>query len=520
MGKSVTNVRANSLSTSESRSSRTTLDLFLTGRNKPARSRRCTHTACHQKYTTCHICLSVVLDYRGRRDGGRCRWAAAGSAHRCGARRPAARRGAWTGSGGPRSRRRRGALRSAPAAGRSRRRRSPTPPLAALPAGREPCARCSTPPASCCTPTSAGHRCRPPPSRPSARPRAPPTSSSTCGTGRRAAPRARGAGRARRRGPRRRRRPRGQQRRRRAGAGRHRAGGRPRDRGQPRRAGRDRRRLPAARPARVHRRPAARGGHHQPDDAAPTTPPRSARETGFVLKVHPSNFVVDGLHLRRAASAELATLGAPVVVDIGSGLLAPDPLLPDEPDAATALRAGRRAGHRQRRQAARRPAGRPAARHAPTWSSGCAGIRWPAPCGWTSSPSPRWRRPCAARRRRPGTRCAPTRPSCAPRRASALAAALARPAVDAAAVVPRDGGRRAGAARPGVELPRRCGGGACPATYAAPLRTGRPAGGRPGGARPAAARPALRARGDRGRRADRRACPAVGPRRAARRSDA
>ena len=30
----------------------------------------------------------------------------------------------------------------------------------------------------------------------------------------------------------------------------------------------------------------------------------------------------------------------PVVVDIGSGLLAPDPLLPDEPDAATALRAG------------------------------------------------------------------------------------------------------------------------------------------------------------------------------------
>jgi L-seryl-tRNA(Ser) seleniumtransferase len=30
----------------------------------------------------------------------------------------------------------------------------------------------------------------------------------------------------------------------------------------------------------------------------------------------------------------------PVVVDIGSGLLAPDPLLPAEPDAASALRAG------------------------------------------------------------------------------------------------------------------------------------------------------------------------------------
>jgi L-seryl-tRNA(Ser) seleniumtransferase len=37
---------------------------------------------------------------------------------------------------------------------------------------------------------------------------------------------------------------------------------------------------------------------------------------------------------------ELATLPVPVVVDIGSGLLAPDPLLPDEPDAASTLAAG------------------------------------------------------------------------------------------------------------------------------------------------------------------------------------
>jgi L-seryl-tRNA(Ser) seleniumtransferase len=36
----------------------------------------------------------------------------------------------------------------------------------------------------------------------------------------------------------------------------------------------------------------------------------------------------------------LATLGVPVVVDIGSGLLSPDDVLPDEPDAATTLRAG------------------------------------------------------------------------------------------------------------------------------------------------------------------------------------
>jgi len=62
-------------------------------------------------------------------------------------------------------------------------------------------------------------------------------------------------------------------------------------------------------------------------------------QTGFVLKVHPSNFVVTGF-TAAVPVAELATLGSPVVVDIGSGLLAPDPLLPDEPDAASTLRQG------------------------------------------------------------------------------------------------------------------------------------------------------------------------------------
>jgi L-seryl-tRNA(Ser) seleniumtransferase len=61
--------------------------------------------------------------------------------------------------------------------------------------------------------------------------------------------------------------------------------------------------------------------------------------TGFVLKVHPSNFVLSGF-TSAVPVAELATLGVPVVVDIGSGLLARDPLLPDEPDAASTLRAG------------------------------------------------------------------------------------------------------------------------------------------------------------------------------------
>jgi L-seryl-tRNA(Ser) seleniumtransferase len=62
-------------------------------------------------------------------------------------------------------------------------------------------------------------------------------------------------------------------------------------------------------------------------------------DTGFVLKVHPSNFLVTGF-TSTPGVAELAGLGVPLVADIGSGLLAPHPLLPDEPDATSTLRAG------------------------------------------------------------------------------------------------------------------------------------------------------------------------------------
>ena len=62
-------------------------------------------------------------------------------------------------------------------------------------------------------------------------------------------------------------------------------------------------------------------------------------ETGFVLKVHPSNFRIEGFTAAVPVS-ELAALGVPVVVDIGSGLLRPNSRLPDEPDAAGALAAG------------------------------------------------------------------------------------------------------------------------------------------------------------------------------------
>ncbi|HEX5740100.1 MAG TPA: L-seryl-tRNA(Sec) selenium transferase, partial [Pilimelia sp.] len=73
---------------------------------------------------------------------------------------------------------------------------------------------------------------------------------------------------------------------------------------------------------------------HLADYAAAVGP-----DTGFVLKVHPSNFAVRGF-VAEVSVAALATLGPPVVHDIGSGLLAPTPLLPAEPDARTSLRAG------------------------------------------------------------------------------------------------------------------------------------------------------------------------------------
>ncbi len=62
-------------------------------------------------------------------------------------------------------------------------------------------------------------------------------------------------------------------------------------------------------------------------------------QTGFLLKVHTSNYRIEGF-TAEASIAELAGLGVPVVADIGSGLLAPSAVLPEEPDADSALRAG------------------------------------------------------------------------------------------------------------------------------------------------------------------------------------
>ncbi len=61
--------------------------------------------------------------------------------------------------------------------------------------------------------------------------------------------------------------------------------------------------------------------------------------TAFVLKVHPSNFRIEGF-TSSVPVAELATLDVPVIADLGSGLLTAHPRLPDEPDASSWLRAG------------------------------------------------------------------------------------------------------------------------------------------------------------------------------------
>jgi L-seryl-tRNA(Ser) seleniumtransferase len=50
-------------------------------------------------------------------------------------------------------------------------------------------------------------------------------------------------------------------------------------------------------------------------------------QTAFVLKVHPSNYRIEGF-TASASVADLAGLPVPVVGDIGSGLLGPHPLLP------------------------------------------------------------------------------------------------------------------------------------------------------------------------------------------------
>lgn len=66
-------------------------------------------------------------------------------------------------------------------------------------------------------------------------------------------------------------------------------------------------------------------------------------DTGAILSVHTSNYRIEGF-TSEVGIAELASLahehGLPLIADLGSGLLHPEPSLPAEPDATTALAAG------------------------------------------------------------------------------------------------------------------------------------------------------------------------------------
>lgn len=66
-------------------------------------------------------------------------------------------------------------------------------------------------------------------------------------------------------------------------------------------------------------------------------------QTAALLKVHPSNFRVSGF-TSDVPLRELRALAdehdLPLIMDVGSGLLIPDPILPDEPSLSEALEAG------------------------------------------------------------------------------------------------------------------------------------------------------------------------------------
>lgn len=63
-------------------------------------------------------------------------------------------------------------------------------------------------------------------------------------------------------------------------------------------------------------------------------------DTGAILKVHPSNFLISGFTSSVSVAEIRALTDLPLIVDIGSGLLRPDGALPAEPSASEALRDG------------------------------------------------------------------------------------------------------------------------------------------------------------------------------------
>ena len=76
----------------------------------------------------------------------------------------------------------------------------------------------------------------------------------------------------------------------------------------------------------------------------PTTRAAIGERTAVILRVHPSNFRIEGF-TERPALGEVAALGArfdvPVVEDLGSGLLAETQGTAGEPTVRASIEAGR-----------------------------------------------------------------------------------------------------------------------------------------------------------------------------------
>ena len=243
----------------------------------------------------------------------------------------------------------------------------------------------------------------------------------------------------------------------------------------------------------VHRRPAARGGHHQPNVTSPTTRPPSGPDTGVRAEGAPVELRRPRLHRRRSRSRELA--GLPVAGRASTSAPAcsrPTRCCPTSrtrrrpcgagADLVTAsgdkLLGGPQAGLLLGRRGPRR-----ATAPAPAGPGAAGGQAHPRRLWRPPSPTPPTPTPDAAAHdggARSSGECAPW-PTAWSRRASRRPSS-SRMASSAAAGRPRH--RPAGVGRRAAR--RRCAG---------PLRTGDAGRRRPGRARASAARPALRAAG-------------------------
>ena len=136
---------------------------------------------------------------------------------------------------------------------------------------------------------------------------------------------------------------RGLQQRRRAGARAGRARRRPRGGRLARPAGRDRRRLPHPRHPRRQRRAPGRGRRHEPHLGRRLRARDHARDGADAARAPlqlPHRRLHRGGRHRDAGRDRRASTALPVLDDLGSGLLAPDPVFAGEPDARGAIAAG------------------------------------------------------------------------------------------------------------------------------------------------------------------------------------